>query len=281
MRFSKVKKPSYLHFPRRLKRRFLTAATTVQFGVSITATVILSFIVAMFFPVSGFFLDGPSKWIYLFSASPNEIGDTLAGFAGTLAFIWIIVTVVLQSNELAEQRKEIKLSRQAYEKTNDHLDQQRFENLFFELVSTHNSIVNSMEIRAKEHITHAGRRCFSHFEAELRPFGYGSRKSARLNYPEVFSKNTSLLGHYLRFLHNSLRAIDESAHSTLVHRRLFRALFSDDELIIIFYNSLSEPGKKLVPYLAKFAFFYNLPIKRLDEQGDMNELPSECFGDPL
>ncbi|WP_170386747.1 hypothetical protein [Ruegeria atlantica] len=47
-----------------------------------------------------------TKWQYLQSASPNEIGDTLAGFAGTLAFIWIVVTVWLQAEELQEQRKE-------------------------------------------------------------------------------------------------------------------------------------------------------------------------------
>ncbi|UWR07328.1 hypothetical protein [Ruegeria sp. B32] len=69
-------------------------------------------------------LDGAckSKYHTFLSASPNEVGDTLAGFAGTLAFIWIIVTVWLQSLELAEQRKELaatrdelKLSREAHQ----------------------------------------------------------------------------------------------------------------------------------------------------------------------
>ena len=35
----------------------------------------------------------------------------MAGFAGTLAFIWIIVTVLLQSKELAAQREELRLTR--------------------------------------------------------------------------------------------------------------------------------------------------------------------------
>ena len=43
---------------------------------------------------------------------PNEIGDTLAGIAGVLAFLWIIITVWLQSEELAEQRKELKATRE-------------------------------------------------------------------------------------------------------------------------------------------------------------------------
>ena len=45
------------------------------------------------------------NWQWFWTSKPNEIGDTLAGFAGTLAFIWIVVTVWLQSIELGEQRE--------------------------------------------------------------------------------------------------------------------------------------------------------------------------------
>lgn len=61
--------------------------------------------------------------VAIFLAPANEIGDTLAGIAGVLAFLWIIVTVWLQSQELSEQREELKqtreevrLSREAQEK---------------------------------------------------------------------------------------------------------------------------------------------------------------------
>lgn len=56
-----------------------------------------------------------SKFDYLRRAAPNEVGDALAGFAGALAFIWIIVTVWLQSIELAEQRKELRAQRREME----------------------------------------------------------------------------------------------------------------------------------------------------------------------
>lgn len=52
-----------------------------------------------------------TKLQYLISATPNEVGDTLAGFAGVLAFVWIIVTVSLQAQELRAQREELKLTR--------------------------------------------------------------------------------------------------------------------------------------------------------------------------
>ena len=58
----------------------------------------------------------PTKWFYLKQSTPNELGDTLAGFAGTMAFIWIIVTVALQAAELSEQRAELTDQRKATEK---------------------------------------------------------------------------------------------------------------------------------------------------------------------
>nr|WP_319948579.1 hypothetical protein [uncultured Shimia sp.] len=56
-----------------------------------------------------------NKFAVLSDSRPNEIGDTLAGFAGALAFVWIIVTVALQSKELAAQREELQLTRKEME----------------------------------------------------------------------------------------------------------------------------------------------------------------------
>lgn len=56
-----------------------------------------------------------TKWGYFLRAAPNEVGDTLAGMAGALAFLWIIVTVMLQSKELAAQRQELQLTRKEFE----------------------------------------------------------------------------------------------------------------------------------------------------------------------
>lgn len=54
----------------------------------------------------------------LITAPPNEIGDAVAGVAGALAFLWIIVTVMLQSKELAAQREVLRLTR-------DEMEEQR------------------------------------------------------------------------------------------------------------------------------------------------------------
>ena len=60
-------------------------------------------------------LECRSNLAWFLDSRPNEIGDTLAGFAGTLAFIWIVVTVWLQSVELREQREVLKAQRKEFE----------------------------------------------------------------------------------------------------------------------------------------------------------------------
>lgn len=64
---------------------------------------------------SDLFLDGdcPAKWRHIVAAPINEVGDTLAGLAGVLAFIWLVATVLLQAHELREQRKEFREQREA------------------------------------------------------------------------------------------------------------------------------------------------------------------------
>ncbi|MEL6809467.1 MAG: putative phage abortive infection protein, partial [Pseudomonadota bacterium] len=86
------------------------------------------------------------------------------------------------------------------------------------------------------------------------------------------------LGHYFRFVHNSMRAISESEFSTRTHRRLFRALFSDDELLIIFYNAVSKHGEGMVAFIEEFELFDNLPEGRLIQKEHKSILPAKCFG---
>ncbi|WP_238372006.1 hypothetical protein [Heliomarina baculiformis] len=68
--------------------------------------------------------DCTTKFQAFLNDPPNEIGDTLAGLAGALAFLWIIITVILQSKELSEQRKELKRTRKEFKKMSKAQDEQ-------------------------------------------------------------------------------------------------------------------------------------------------------------
>ena len=87
----------------------------VIWGWVLTGGVFLFGVVIGFIPTCDSAGDCQSKFAAFWSAPPNEIGDTLAGFAGALAFVWIIVTVMLQSKELKAQREELRLTRSEME----------------------------------------------------------------------------------------------------------------------------------------------------------------------
>ncbi|WP_025051557.1 hypothetical protein [Sulfitobacter noctilucae] len=87
------------------------------FGVVLTI-VVLAFAAFSLFSWPPCVDVGPCKsnWDVLrFDSKPNEIGDLLAGFAGALAFIWIVVTVLLQAAELREQREQFEKMADAQE----------------------------------------------------------------------------------------------------------------------------------------------------------------------
>lgn len=65
-----------------------------------------------------------NNYQWFLNSTPNEKGDTLAGIAGSLAFLWIIVTVLLQANELSLQRQELSQTRSALEKQTQFLSNQ-------------------------------------------------------------------------------------------------------------------------------------------------------------
>ncbi|MDO6521957.1 hypothetical protein Q4578_10175 [Shimia thalassica] len=96
--------------------RFKEVDPHIKVGVWSTVAVLM-----VVFLVSGFehcsLPDNCSnKVVGLLKAPANEVGDALAGIAGALAFLWIIVTVMMQSKELASQREELRLTRRESKK---------------------------------------------------------------------------------------------------------------------------------------------------------------------
>jgi hypothetical protein len=49
----------------------------------------------------------------------SEIGDALAGIFAPLAFLWLVAAVMVQSQELQEQRRELELTRNEFQLTRD------------------------------------------------------------------------------------------------------------------------------------------------------------------
>ncbi|KQZ14291.1 hypothetical protein ASD44_09570 [Mesorhizobium sp. Root554] len=73
-------------------------------------------------------LHGPASLIHWEDPmSPNEAGDFLAGIFAPLAFLWLFVATMVQSQELALQRQELELTRQELKATREVAAEQAAE----------------------------------------------------------------------------------------------------------------------------------------------------------
>jgi hypothetical protein len=223
-------------------------------------------------------------------AKRGQIGDSFGAinalFSG-LAFAGVIYTIILQREELSAQSKEFKQQKKT-------LIYQRFENTFFNLVTLHHKIVDSIhlefnEIKMEAGIAHGyfekkGRDFFKFtFEelkdnhVQLNKYNYEEINTAYKLYYEVHKTN---LGHYFRNLYRIVKFIDETSfykseecgtqqecndknfEERYNYVSMIRAQLSDYELGWIFYNCACEFGRdKFLPLVNKYKFLKNLATK--------------------
>lgn len=212
----------------------------------------------------------------------GTFGDMFGGvnalFSG-LAFAGVIYTILLQKEELREQRKELSLTRRELEGQklqmelqNKTLNKQSFENTFFQMLRLHNEIIQSIDIGRNNHIT--GRDCFQKFYYSFQAsYGETSKdKPAHIKLPiikEAYSKfyneYEADLGHYFRSLYGLLKMIDNSnIHDKKLYTNIVRSQLSTYELIMLFYNGLSNYGsEKLKPLIEKYTLLKHIQESKL------------------
>lgn len=225
----------------------------------------------------------------------DMFGSVNALFSG-LAFVGIIMTILLQRKELILQRQELKDTRVEFQVQNETLKIQRFENTFFNLLSLHQQIVNSIDIsyykkkekdtsewekaafgihhtnEDKEKVTLVGRDVFAftgsilHEAIKLHPENHDKI------YQEHYSEYNSDFGHYFRTLYRIIKLVDETDFFYDTTKKsqkeifeikykytcIIRAQLSDYELVWLFYNCLSKYGSKFKNLVEEYHLFNNL-----------------------
>ncbi len=217
---------------------------------------------------------------------PGTFGDMFGGvnalFSG-LAFAGLIYAILLQRVELRLQRTELEATRRELEGQKEQmaaqvktLKQQVFDNTFFQLLRLHNDIVNAIDLVGDSTRITKGRDCFAVFYKRLRKQyenvcndeknkHLSDRVRVQEAYQAFYEENQAEIGHYFRSLYNIIKLVK---NSDLEDRRLYtnlvRAQLSSYELLLLFYNCLSELGReKLTPLSKEFDLFKHLRAKML------------------
>jgi hypothetical protein len=197
----------------------------------------------------------------------DSFGILSSLFSG-LAFAGLIITVLMQREELALQRQELELTRdeihgqrEELKIQNETLRLQKFENTFFQMLSLHNEILKDISVNNKK-----GRDAFQELRTLLRAQEknhgiQGDREPIRATYSKFDSLYGHEIGHYFRNLYNVIKFVDNSnIAEKKFYTNLVRAQLSNFELSLLFYNCLSDKGsEKFKPLVEKYSILKNLP----------------------
>lgn len=239
----------------------------------------------------------------------DMFGAVNALFSG-LAFAGLIATLLYQKNELKLQREELKLTREElqgqrkeFEEQNKTMKRQRFENTFFNMLSLQQEIVANLSYDEVEkiingnpfkpeikHILYNGRTIFHELYLNLivstthNKSYCGIKQAIIVHGLEIYSKipSTTRFDHYFRHLYRIYKYVDSSdliaEEERYNYACIIRSQLSDYELVMLFYNCLTENGReKFKPLIEKYTAFNNLRDELLADVKHKNEYAETAY----
>ncbi|MDC0764204.1 putative phage abortive infection protein [Brevibacillus sp. AG] len=191
-------------------------------------------------------------------------GGTTMPLLTFLSYVAVIIALIMQREELGLQRKELR-------ETRDVFIIQRFETTFFNMITLHNDIVQNIKFETVQSGKEAqieiytGRAAFEFLYNKLDiPLTQGPRLSSIIEgYNDFFEEYQDMVGHYFRNLYRITKFIHENDNLSMTEKKnyigILRAQLSTYELLLIFYNGLSDFGsEKFLPLIKKYDLLDNM-----------------------
>lgn len=224
----------------------------------------------------------------------DSFGVLTSLFSG-LAFAGLIITIVMQRDELALQRQELNLTREELSgqkeemrAQNETLKVQRFENTFFKMLEFLEKCRNDVFYQGFQSSSVEGRDAikalYNTFTVSflcnwVQDSGFNQKKIFKEEckslegiseeYSNFYIKYGDELGQYYRTLYNLLKLVDRSdfIDDKTVYTNLVRAQLSRYELLLLFYNCISMFGvDKMAPLVKKYHILKHLESTMLPEE---------------
>ena len=248
-------------------------------GVFAFVILYASIIIYLSWPISSFSV-----------SSSGVFGDSfglLTSLFSGLAFAGLIITIVMQKEELALQREDLSLTRtelkgqkEEFAIQNETLKNQRFENTFFHLLSLHNQNVDSLHYdSSRTRKERKGRECFPDCIRELMldvtgsyNLGNGSISQEITvvdNYNHNYHKIAPKIEHYQKTLYQLLLFVDTdpSINDKKKYSNFIRAQLSQVEIELLFFHCLGDFGReKFKALVERYEFFEHLQLTPLTEK---------------
>jgi len=223
----------------------------------------------------------------------DMFGAVNALFSG-LAFAGIIIALFfqkkeleLQRGELAQTREELKGQKEQLKIQNTVFREQAFQTMFFQMLSFHNEIVNSMVFKQDP-----GRKNFDYIYAQFKRSFEGQLKQSNVvgetnlvqfiaaQFDSFLLSYQSNIGHYFKHLCNILDFVDNNKYSNEEECfNIIKSLLSTSELCLLFYYSLSRSGRpKIGKYVINFKLLEGLVFNLLIAEHHKRAYTSITYG---
>lgn len=221
----------------------------------------------------------------------DMFGATNALFSG-LAFVGIIVAIIIQSEELGLQRKELIETKNIFDQQSKQLKFQQRENTFFNLLSHHSKIIEGITVKRDEgsgseknvYILNGYRAFLSIWSTTKSNLVYSQRE---LNGTKVFSSNWLNSEHpwkiiskqdTYRQIYNSvihiLGFIDEYLdNKQFYYKCLFNNLSREEREIVSLLNEYHEYFDAIKIDFHSYTLDFSTKINHLEWFVDVNKLP--------
>lgn len=240
-------------------------------------------------------------WIW--ADKPNEFGDSAGvvnALFSALAFAGVIYAIILQKEELEDQRQVMIDQREEMEQQSSTMSRQRFEMTLFQMLNLQQELIGALKHQYVAVVNHntseerhdrviTGREVFQYMYVKKK-ICLSDNQNDITNYKgmtEVLEKygqagyNMSdippIFDHYFRHLYRIIKYIDESQdvpkwEAKYKYIGIVRGQLSRYELIWIYYNSLFYP--KMKELVEKYALLKNI---RDDYLADGFDLGSKWY----
>lgn len=186
----------------------------------------------------------------------GQFGDFVGGLIGSLI---AYISVRLLNRNLQEQIQANIDIRKNNENSRKVFELQQFDKTFTTLVELY-----------QEQKTRVGKLSLNEFDLYVcKSDSYKDRVAeAKNKFSEFYASNRLVLSSYFRLLYRIMQTIRDAKVDECVkirYSKIFRCLLSEDELLLLRYNAMSNYGRKMQIYINQYNILKHLPFMRLLE----------------
>ncbi|MBI5218188.1 MAG: putative phage abortive infection protein [Bacteroidia bacterium] len=289
-----------IDFQKIISQEKLLNKDIAKIGRSISVFAKLAWVLIIIGLLAGIFALADKLALKQFSEISGLMGWVILALWILAGFLFLFIAFLsqkqqIQMNHIETKFNEIELKttsiehevlKHRFNELHDSIKQERFEGTFFQLLSVHNVIVNSLDIiRITDNDTQIakGRDCFSTlFQQFLQKarFVYDLNLEKILqHYDEFYSENHADLGHYLGNLYHIIKFVDTSdIEDKGKYINFVRAQLSSYELALLFYNALSKQGREnFKPLIEKYSILKNIPKSLIIDPSHTKQFDGQAF----